>query len=201
MAQTERNIKGTKTEELVASAYMAETQAFARYMYYASAADKENLFPIGEIFRTTAQNEIHHAKVFLKMLANTEIKVPLGIDAGFLGSTAENLKVAMKEEHVDGYEFYSAAAKTALEEGFPEIAAHFKAIAKVEKMHHDRFERFLKMLTEDTLWKRAEPVTWKCLVCGYESVGTTPPEECPGCDHPYRHYIALEDGYAPVEML
>ncbi len=198
MAQT-KSLKGTKTERLVAASYMAETQAFARYTFYAQAADKERLFPIGVIFRETAQNEIHHAKVFLKMLEDAEITEPLGIDAGFLGSTEDNLKMAMKEESADGYEFYTAAAQTALEEGFTDIASHFKAIASVEKSHHDRFARFLGMLTNGTLWKREEPVTWKCLVCGYTYVGKEPPAKCPGCDHPTEHYVALEDGYAPVE--
>lgn len=198
MTQT-KSLKGTQTEKLVAASYMAETQAFARYTFYAQAADKERLFPIGVIFRETAQNEIHHAKVFLKMLENSELNEPLGIDAGYLGTTADNLKMAIKEESVDGYEFYNAAAKTAIEEGFPEIASHFTAIAKVEKFHHDRFIKFLDMLNNGTLWKREQPVTWKCLVCGYTVVGTEPPAKCPGCDHPMEHYVALEDGYAPVE--
>lgn len=194
-----KSIKGTQTEKLLAASYMAESQAFARYTYYAQAADKEGLFPIGVIFRETAQNEIHHCKVFLKMLENTEINEPISIDAGFLGTTADNLRMAMKEESIDGYEFYDNAAKVALEEGFPEIASHFTAIGSVEKFHHDRFARFLGMLTEGTLWKREKPVTWKCLVCGYTTVGTEPPAVCPGCDHPRSHYVALEDGYAPVE--
>lgn len=195
-----KSIKGTRTEKNIAASYMAESQAFARYTFYAQAADKERLFPIGVIFRETAQNEIHHCKVFLKMLENTEINEPLGVDAGFLGTTADNLRMAMKEESEDGYLFYEACAKTALEEGFPEIAAHFTAIASVEKTHHDRFARFLGMLTNGTLWKRDEVVTWKCLVCGYVAKGKQPPVKCPGCDHPYEHYVCLEDGYAPVEM-
>lgn len=198
MTQT-KSIKGTKTEKLLAASYIAESQAFARYTFYAQAADKERLFPIGVIFRETAQNEIHHAKVFLKFLENTEITEPIGIDAGFLGSTADNLRIAMKEELVDGHEFYAAAAKTALEEGFAEIAEHFEAISSVEKLHHDRFENFLTMLKEKTLWMRDESVTWKCLVCGYPFVGKEPPAKCPGCDHPTEHFIAIEDGYNPVE--
>ncbi len=198
MAQS-KSLKGTKTERLLAASYMAETQAFARYTFYAKIADKEKLFPIGVIFRETAQNEIHHAKVFLKHLENAEITEPIGIDAGFLGSTADNLRLSMKEESEDGYKFYKAAAKTAKEEGFQEVSEHFAAIAAVEKAHYDRFARFLEMLENDTLWKREKPVTWKCLVCGFTSVGKEPPAECPGCDHPKEHYVALDDGYVPVE--
>ncbi len=197
---TKKSIKGTKTEMNVVNAYLAETQAFARYTFYAGIADKEKYFPIGVIFRETADNELHHAKVFLKMLENTEIVGNPGVDAGFLGDTAANLKTSIKEESVDGYEFYYAAAKTAKEEGFDDIATHFEAIAAVEKTHHDRFQKMLEFVEKGTLWKREKPVTWKCLVCGYTEVGTEPPTKCPGCDHPYQHYIAIEDGYAPAPM-
>ena len=196
---TKKSIKGTKTEMNVVNAYLAETQAFARYTFYAGIADKEKYFPI-VIFRETADNELHHAKVFLKMLENTEIVGNPGVDAGFLGDTAANLKTSIKEESVDGYEFYYAAAKTAKEEGFDDIATHFEAIAAVEKTHHDRFQKMLEFVEKGTLWKREKPVTWKCLVCGYTEVGTEPPTKCPGCDHPYQHYIAIEDGYAPAPM-
>lgn len=195
---TQKSIKGTKTEINVVNSYLAESQAFARYTFYASIADKEQYFPIGVIFRESADNELHHAKVFLKMLENTEITTSTGTDAGFLGDTVANLKTSIKEESVDGYEFYYAAAETARAEGFPEIAAHFKAIASVEKFHHDRFQQMLDHINNGTLWKREKPVTWKCLVCGYTAVGLTPPQKCPGCDHPYQHYVCLEDSYVPA---
>lgn len=193
-----KDIKGTQTEKNICISYLDECQSFARYNYYAQAADKEGYFPVGVIFRETANNEMHHAKVFLKMLQNTEVEVPVNVDAGYLGKTTDNLIMAMQEEKGPGYEFYTAAAKTATEEGFPEIASHFTAIASVEKFHHDRFEKFLNMINAGTLWKREKPVTWKCLVCGYTYVGTEPPVKCPGCDHPYQHYIALEDEYVPA---
>lgn len=195
-----KSIKGTKTEQNIVNSYVAETQAFARYTFYASIADKEKYFPAGVIFRESADNELHHAKVFLKMLENNEVPASAGIDAGFLGDTAANLALSLKEESEGGYEFYHAAAKTARDEGFPVIAAHFEAIAAVEKTHYDRFKLMLDHITNGTLWKRDKPVTWKCLVCGYTQVGLTPPTKCPGCDHPYQHYVALEDGYAPSPM-
>lgn len=194
------NFKGSKTERNLVNSYLAETQAFARYTFYAGVADKEQLCPIGVIFRETADNELHHAKVFLKFLQNTEIISDTPTDAGFLGNTASNLEISIKEESVGGYEFYNAAAATAKEEGFDDIASHFKAIATVEKFHHDRFQEMLAHLNNGTLWKREKPVTWKCLVCGFTMVGTEPPAKCPGCDHPYQHYICLEDSYVPAPM-
>lgn len=196
---TTKSLKGTQTEKNIAISYMDESQSFARYMYYAQAADKEGLQPVGVIMRATAQNEMHHAKVFLKMLENSEVETPISIDAGFLGKTVDNLRMAMKEESINGYEFYNACAKTALEEGFPEIASHFTAIGKVEKFHHDRFARFLGMIENGTLWKREQPVEWVCLVCGYHYKSTTPPTKCPACDHPYNHYVCTSDEYLPYE--
>lgn len=197
---TNKSIKGTKTEQNLVNSYLAETQAFARYTFYAKIADKEQYFPVGEIFRETANNELHHAKVFLKMLENTELTGTPGIDAGFLGDTAANLKTSIKEESVDGYEFYNACAQTAKEEGFDTIATHFTAIATAEKKHCERFQHMLDLIETGTMWKREKPVTWKCLVCGFTFVGTEPPTKCPGCDHPYQHFVCVDDGYAPAPM-
>ncbi len=195
-----KDFKGSKTERNLVDSYLAESQAFARYTFYAGIADKEQYFPAGVLFRETADNELHHAKVFLKFLQDTEVVSNSVVDAGFLGNTVANLELSLKEESVGGYEFYSAAAATAIEEGFDDIAAHFKAIASVEKGHYDRFKIMLDHINNGTLWERKEPVTWKCLVCGYTSVGTKPPVKCPGCDHPYQHYVCVEDGYAPAPM-
>jgi len=185
-----KSIKGTRTEQNVVDSFVAETGAYARYTFYASAADKEEYFPVGEIFRDTADNELRHAKVFLKMLEDTVVDASGPVDAGFLGDTAANLRTAIKEEKDDGYIFYRAAAKTAREEGFDEIAEHFEAIADVEERHCERFATLLKHIEDGTLWKRDKPVKWRCLVCGYVHEGLTPPDECPACDHPYQHYMA-----------
>ncbi|MDE6512321.1 MAG: rubrerythrin family protein [Muribaculaceae bacterium] len=193
-----KSLKGTQTEKLICASYLNETQSYARYLYYSQIADKEGLFPVGVIFRESADNELHHAKVFLKMLENTEVTASVETEAGFLGKTVDNIQTAMKEEMEGGFEYYMAAAKTAREEGFDDIASHFEAIASVEKFHYDRFARFLDMIQKGTLWKREKPVTWHCLVCGYEYVGTEPPVKCPACDHPTSHYICVEDGYCPA---
>lgn len=187
-----KSIKGTATERNIVNAFVAETGAYARYTYYAQAADKESYFPIGVVFREAADNELHHAKVFLKMLENDVIPAGGNVDAGFLGKTADNLRIAIREEREEGYEFYQAAAKTAREEGFDKIASHFEAIATVEKFHHDRFQLLLNQVEAGTVWKRDTPIQWQCLVCGYIHTGTTPPQVCPGCDHPYQHYMAMD---------
>ncbi len=187
-----KDIRGTKTERCLVAAYVSESTAFTRYTFYAAQADKENYFPIGEIFRETADNELRHAKVFFKMLQGGSVKVDVDIDAGVIGDTATNLATASKEELKEGVEQYKASAKIADEEGFPEIAEHFRAIAKIEETHRRRFDIYLKQVKEGTVWKREKPIKWKCLVCGYIYEGTTPPDPCPACDHPYQHYMALD---------
>ena len=174
---TPKSIKGTQTEKNLVISYVAESTAVTRYTFYAAQAQKENYFPIQKIFEETAANELRHSKVYFKFLEGGSITVPVGVDAGVIGTTAENLAVAAREE---------------LEEG-SEIAEHFRAIATIEMHHRNRFLRFLKQVQDGTVWKRDKPITWKCLVCGYEYVGTEPPAVCPACDHPREHYMALDD--------
>lgn len=192
MSTIAKDLRGTKTERCLVVAYVSESTAYSRYTYYAQQADKENYYPIGQIFRETADNELHHAKVFFKMLQGGSVNVDLDVDSGIIGDTATNLAIASEEERVEGVEQYTASAKIADEEGFPEVAEHFRAIAKVEESHRRRFDKYLKQVKEGTVWKREHPIKWKCLVCGYIYEGTTPPDKCPACDHPYQHYMALD---------
>lgn len=192
MAKT-KSIKGTKTEQNLVIAYMAESAAYSRYTYYAAQAEKEKYFPIQKIFTETAANELRHGKVFFKFLQGGSVEVPMAVDAGVIGTTAENLATAAHEELVEGVEMYTEAAKVADKEGFPEIAGHFRTIAEIEDHHRRRFERYLKQVEDGTVWKRKKPVKWQCLVCGYIYEGTEPPAECPACDHPYQHYMALDE--------
>lgn len=187
-----KSIRGTETEKNLVIAYMAESSAYTRYTYYAQQADKENYFPIGQIFRETADNELHHSKVFFKFLEGGSLDVTLGVDAGVIADTAANLETAAKEEMAEGVELYTNASAVAEKEGFPEIAERFRSIAEVEQRHHNRFMAYLKQVKEGTVWKRDHDIKWQCLVCGYVFEGKEPPKVCPACNHPYQHYIALD---------
>lgn len=187
-----KDIRGTQTEKNLVIAYLAESSAYTRYTFYAQQADKENYFPIGVVFRETADNELHHAKIFFKYLQGGVVDVPMGVDAGVIGDTVSNLATAAHEEEVEGVELYRNAAKTAREEGFSDIAEHFDAIADIEEHHRRRFETYLEQVKTDTVWKREKPIKWRCLVCGYIYEGTEPPVKCPACNHPQCHYMALD---------
>ena len=128
---TTKSIKGTRTEANLVAAYMAESMAYTRYMYYAKQADKDGYPPIRVIFDATANNEMHHSKVFFKFLEGGKGTKEMTIDAGVIGSTAENLATAAAEEEAEGVVMYTNAAKIAREEGFDNIADVFESIAKV----------------------------------------------------------------------
>lgn len=189
---TTKSIRGTQTEKNLVIAYLAESAAYTRYTFYAQQADKENYFPVGQIFRETADNELHHGKIFFKYLEGGSVEVPMTADAGVIGDTASNLACAAQEELTEGVDLYQKSADMADQEGFPEIASHFRAIAEIEKRHRARFEHYLQQVKDGTVWKRDTPIQWKCLVCGYVYEGTTPPQTCPACNHPYQHYMALD---------
>ena len=188
-----KSIKGTQTEKNLAVAYMAESQAYARYTFYAQTAHKESYFPVEEVFKDTAANELRHAKVFMKFLEGGMIEgLECSMDHAILTGTADNLKAAIWEEKNEGVNAYKQFAEVAVKEGFPEIASHFEAIAEIEQHHMERFEAWLKHVENGTVWKRTKTFKWQCLVCGYIYEGKEPLKECPACDHPYQHYMALD---------
>lgn len=190
----QKSLVGTKTQINLANAYVAESCAYTRYTFFAQAAQKESYFQYANILNETAANELHHAKIFLKFLNEAGCKTdPVGVDAGVIGATVDNLKVAAEEERVEGVEQYTASAKVAEEEGFTEIAARFRAIATIENHHRERFEKMIGRIEDGSVWKSDKPVKWQCLVCGYIYEGTTPPDKCPACAHPYQHFMRAED--------
>ena len=190
---TAPSLKGTKTEKNLANAYVAESTAYTRYVFFAKSAKKESYFHFSNIFQETADNELHHAKIFLKYLTDGVVLTdPISIDPGILKPTVECLKIAASEEENEGVKQYIAAAEVAEEEGFQDIADHFRAIASIENHHKERFDLMRWQIENDKVWKRDTPIKWQCLVCGYIFEGTEPPQVCPACDHPYQHYMPAE---------
>ena len=196
---TPAQIKGTKTEQRLVMAYISESTSYTRYVYYMQQANKEKLPVIAQIFQATANNELHHCKVFFKYLQGGQVTVPVTTDAGIIGTTAENLALAASEEQSEGVDQYIESAQIARQEGFEDIASHFEAIATIEKDHEARFRQYLARLQNGTLYKRDQPITWQCLVCGYEYVGTTPPDVCPACNHPQYFYMPKEEEVSSLE--
>ena len=165
----------SKTEENLKAAFAGESQARNKYTYFAKVARKEGYHYIAKIFEETADNEMRHAKDEFALLNG-------------IGDTAANLKEAINGEHYETTEMYPTFAKEAEEEGNTEAANMFKQIAKIEAHHRDRYKKLLEMVENGTIYKREQPIKWKCSVCGFIHEGTEPPEKCPSCKHPYNYY-------------
>ena len=192
-ATAPKSLKGTRTEKALANAYVAESTAYTRYIYFAKSAKKEMYYDFANIFLETADNELHHGKIFLKYLTEGAVMTdPICIDPGILKPTVECLKIAAQEEENEGVKEYTQAAEIAEEEGFSDIADHFRAIASIENHHKERFDLMRKQIETDTVWKSDTPIKWQCLVCGYIFEGVQPPEKCPACNHPFQHFKRAE---------
>lgn len=192
---TDKSLKGTRTEKNLLAAFAGESQARNRYTYFAGTAEKEGYLQIAELFRETAENEKEHAKLFFKYLEGGMVEITAAYPAGVIGNTAENLKAAAAGEHEEWGQLYPEAAVVAREEGFPEIAATFENVAKVEKAHETRYLKLLSNVEQGGVFKKPAEVKWKCRNCGFIFVGTEAPVSCPACKHPQRYFELLAENY------
>ena len=187
--------KGSQTEKNLLASFAGESQARNRYTYFAGAARKEGYVQIANIFTETAENEKEHAKVFFKHLRGGDVEITAGYPAGMIGTTKENLEAAAAGEQMEWTTLYADFAKIAKSEGFPEAAASFNQIAKVEKFHEARYRKLIENMTKKQVFKRDVPVKWHCINCGYIFEGTKAPKECPACQHPQCYYEILAENF------
>ncbi len=173
---------GTQTEKNLEAAFAGESQARNKYTYFASVAKKEGYEQIAGLFLKTADNEKEHAKMWLKELNG-------------IGHTAENLSAAADGENYEWTDMYENFAKTAEEEGFPELAAKFRLVGKVEKHHEERYRALLKNVETASVFEKSEVKVWECRNCGHIIVGTKAPEICPTCNHPQSYFEVHEENY------
>ena len=175
-------LKGTKTEKNLMEAFAGESQARNKYTYFASVAKKEGYEQIAEIFLKTAENEKEHAKLWFKAL-------------GELGNTAENLLAAANGENYEWTDMYDRMAKEAEEEGFRELAAKFRLVAKIEKSHEERYRALLSNVEMQQVFAKAEMTIWECRNCGHLVMGKKAPEMCPTCAHPKSYFEVRKENY------
>lgn len=190
-----KSLKGTRTEKNLLASFAGESQARNRYTYFASAAKKEGYEQIAAIFQDTADNEKEHAKVFFKFLEGGDVEITSAYPAGRIGITLENLKAAAAGENMEWGMLYPNAAKVAEEEGFKEIAAAFNNISKVEKGHEQRYLALAKNIEGKQVFKKNQPVRWRCRNCGYIHEGINAPDICPACKHPQAYYEMQAENY------
>ena len=162
---------GTQSEKNLMTAFAGESEARNKYTFFASVAKKQGFEQIAALFLKTADNEKEHAKLWFKELNG-------------IGDTADNLKAAAAGENYEWTDMYDSFAKTAEEEGFPELAARFRLVGAIEKHHEERYRALLRNIEMAEVFAKSEVKVWECRNCGHIVVGTQAPEVCPTCNHP-----------------
>ena len=173
---------GTQTQKNLEAAFAGESEARNKYTYFASVAKKEGYEQIAALFLKTAENEKEHAKLWFKELEG-------------IGNTAQNLAAAAAGENYEWTDMYAGFAKTAEEEGFPELAARFRLVAAIEKQHEERYRALLHNVEVAEVFKKSEVKVWECRNCGHIVVGTESPFICPTCAHPQSYFEICENNY------
>jgi rubrerythrin len=189
------NLKGSKTEKNLLTAFAGESQARNKYTFYASKAGKEGFKQIQNIFLETAANEKEHAERLFKYLEGGMVEIAAEFPAGTIDTTAENLKHAAEGENYEWTEMYPSFAEVAEEEGFKEIAAVLRAIAVAEKQHEKRYLELRDNILKDKVFKRDKVVKWRCGNCGYIHEGNEAPKVCPACDHKREYFELLAENW------
>ena len=179
-----KELKGTKTEANLMTAFAGESQARNKYTYYASKAKKEGYVQIANLFEETANNEKEHAKIWFKLLHGGEVP-----------TTAENLLDAAEGENYEWTDMYATFAKEAEEEGFKALAAKFRAVAAIEKTHEERYRKLLSNVEMQQVFEKADMVIWECRNCGHLVMGKKAPEICPTCAHPKSYFEVRKENY------
>ena len=173
---------GTQTEKNLLEAFSGESQARNKYTYFASKAKKDGFEQIASLFLKTADNEKEHAKMWFKELNG-------------IGSTAENLAAAAEGENYEWTDMYEGFAKTAEEEGFPELAEKFRLVGAIEKQHEERYRALLHNEEMQEVFAKSEVEVWECRNCGHIVVGEKAPEVCPVCAHPQSYFEVHAENY------
>ena len=177
-----KDLKGTKTEANLMTAFAGESQARNKYTYFASVAKKEGYEQIAAIFQKTADNEKEHAKMWFKAL-------------GELGDTAQNLLAAAEGENYEWTDMYAQFAKEAKEEGFDVLAAQFRGVGAIEKHHEERYRALLNNVEMKAVFEKSGETMWECRNCGHLVMGKKAPQVCPVCSHPQSFFEVRCENY------
>jgi rubrerythrin len=188
-------LTGTQTERNILTAFAGESQARNRYTYAASQAKKEGYEQVSRIFTETADQEKEHAKRLFKLLEGGEVEIAAAFPAGTIASTADNLRGAAGGEHYEWTSMYPGFAQTAREEGLEAVAIVFESIAVAEKQHERRYLGLLENVESGAVFRKGQPVTWRCLNCGFIHESAEAPGACPACAHPQAYFEVLAENW------
>ncbi|MCR4944213.1 MAG: rubrerythrin family protein [Clostridium sp.] len=189
-------LKDSKTKENLLKAFAGESQARNRYEYASEVAKKEGLYIIKNLFEYTANQEKAHGEVFygeLKEFNGENIEIKGTYPIGNYDSTLKLLKDSVHNEFEEYNNIYKDFANIARNEGFEPIAAKFDKIAGIEKIHSERFQKYLSYLESGMLFKDNVDVQWICTNCGYIYEGKEAPKVCPVCAYPQGYYMKFTE--------
>ena len=189
------DFKGSQTEKNLLAAFAGESQARNKYTFFASVAKKEGYEQIGAIFEETAGNEKEHAELFFKHLKGGMVEITATYPGGLIGTTVDNLKAAAAGEKLEWGTLYPNFGDVAQKEGFPEVASTFRMVAKVEAYHERRYNKIVESVEQGKVFKKDQPIKWKCRNCGLVIEGTQAPENCPTCYHPRAYFEVWVENY------
>jgi rubrerythrin len=189
------SLKGTQTEKNLLKAFAGESQARNRYTFFAKQAAKDGYQQIAALFLETAENEGQHAKEYFKHLEGGLVEITATYPAGTIGTTAQNLLASADGENEEWTDLYPAFGDMAESEGFPEVAASFRLIARVEEKHEARYRKLLGNIENGLVFSRPEPVKWICRKCGYVHEGPVALDVCPVCEHPRAYQELYAENY------
>ena len=175
------NLQGTKTWDNLHAAWAAETQAHAKYLYFANQAKKDGYEHISELFKQTAKNEHAHGEIWFKHIMNG------------IGDTKENLKNASNGEHYEWADMYAKYAQDAQEEGFAELANQFRMVAEIEHMHMERFDKMLEDVNKNQVFEKPQKTVWICANCGHLHIADSAPQACPVCTYPQSYFYEVAE--------
>ena len=176
-------------------AFAGESQARNRYTFAAEQAKDQKLHVIEAVLKFTADQEQEHAEVFynhLKELAGENIHIDGSYPVDIYETVLEVLKAAQHNEYEEYDSVYKEFGEKAQEEGFPKVAASFRNIANIEKIHGDRFGQLAELLEQGELFVSDVECKWMCLNCGFVYEGKQVPEICPVCQHDKGFFIRFE---------
>lgn len=171
-----QNTDGKEFESSVCRGITGEKQLY----FFAEIAKKEGYEQIAAIFEKTADNERAHAQMW-------------GEELGLIGDTGKNLDAAAHGENYEWTDMYENFAKTAEQEGFAALAARFRMVGAIEKMHEERYRELLRDVQAQAVFEKSSVKVWECRNCGHIVVGTSAPKVCPACHYPQGYYEVRED--------
>jgi rubrerythrin len=182
------SFKESRTAKNLLTSFAFESQASARYLFFADKAQKDGFIQIAAIFKETADQEREHALRFFKFFNGGELEITATFRTGVIQTTYENLMSSADLENNVHTALYPGFAAIAREENYLRAAETWDAVSVAEVQHEKTFLALAKNILSGKIFKRETQRLWRCRNCGYIHEGMEAPEKCPACVRPSGHF-------------